>query len=138
MTHLFVSDTDGALYDTREANWFSRTPLRVNYQRTFQQIDSLSKLKATLRNGPYAWPGGYPIVLYLEDGEPCTFQAVRDDWRRVVSDMMAGCGQFNVVAADIYYEGPALACAMSGQLIESAYGDPDEMELESALTMQAR
>jgi hypothetical protein len=30
--HLFVSDCDGHLYDTREPNWSSRPPLRRHYQ----------------------------------------------------------------------------------------------------------
>lgn len=125
MTHLFTSDSDGALYDTRQANWSSLPPLRKTFRRTFRNINTLSELKATLRNGPYAWPGGYPIVLYLEDGEPCTFKAVLGDWRRVVSDMLDGFGEWRVVGCDIYYEGPPLICAISGDLIESAYGDPE-------------
>jgi hypothetical protein len=35
-----------------------------------------------------------------------------------------------VVAGDVYYEGPPLICDDCGVEIESAYGDPDEEESE--------
>ena len=128
MTHLFVSDTDGALYDTREANWPSRKPLRANFQRTFREIKSLSELKATLRNGQYA-QGGYPIVLYIGFNEwsPVSFDGVRKDWKRIVSAMLDPYDrEWHIVGCDIHWEGAPLICELTGQEIESAYGDPEE------------
>ena len=64
-SHLFVSECDGAMYDTRVEGWNRLPPLRSNYCRTHRNIKSVADLKATLRNGAhYAWPGGYPLLYH--------------------------------------------------------------------------
>ncbi len=72
--------------------------------------DSNGKLPA------YAWPGGYPIIYLTRDGLTiCPACANRD----VDS-------QEEVIAADVYYEGPTLTCEdCETAQIESAYGDPN-------------
>ena len=65
----------------------------------------------------FAWPGGYPLVYYTRDGLMiCARCANKPD----TSDP--------VIDGDVYWEGPALVCDDEGELIESAYGDPDETE----------
>ena len=71
----------------------------------------------------YAWPGGYPIVYIMDDGDilcadcmndasnPTHFGGDADGWR--------------VEGRDIHYEGSAAVCAHCNTLIPSAYGDPD-------------
>lgn len=49
--YLFASE-DGALYDTRRADWPSH-PLRADYKRTHRNIDDILQLRATLRAGNY-------------------------------------------------------------------------------------
>ena len=68
----------------------------------------------------YAWPGGYPLVYVMDDGEvlgaecmndpsnPVHFGGDRDGWR--------------VEGVGVLYEGPAVQCAHCGRTIESAYG----------------
>lgn len=65
----------------------------------------------------YAWPGGYPITYLTSDGATVCADCANDE---DVSD--------DIVAGDIFYEGPAEECAGCGKIIESAYGDPDESE----------
>lgn len=60
----------------------------------------------------YAWPGGYPIIYYTKDGlVVCPKCANRDD--------------DDLIASDIYWEGPNMPCDDCGKKIESAYGDPE-------------
>ena len=64
----------------------------------------------------YAWPGGYPLVYFTRDGMticPACANKKTDQSQAAI-------------AADIYWEGPPLACDDCGQEIESAYGDLDE------------
>ncbi len=64
----------------------------------------------------YAWPGGYPLVYVTEDGlTVCPECANEPD----TSDPVA--------YGDVYWEGPLLPCDDCGEMMESAYGDPDEM-----------
>jgi hypothetical protein len=126
MTHLFTSDTDGALYDTRQANWSSLPPLRKTFRRTFRNINTLAELKATMRNGSHTDLGGYPLVLYMgRDWLPVSFDGVKANWHQVVRGMLDGDHDWIVVGCDIYWEGSPLVCELTGQLIESAYGDPE-------------
>ncbi len=119
--HFFISDTDGALHDTRDLNW-SSNPLRSDYRRSFPHIDTLAQVKATLRAGPYAWPGGYQMYFITQDGAALSFEAVRSEFRQIVQDyawnhdtgwMMAGC--------EINYEDEELYCGHTGKQIEAAY-----------------
>jgi hypothetical protein len=83
----------------------------------------LAELRETMPDGTlpaYAWPGGYPIVYYTTDGlTVCAVCANDPDTSDPVAD------------ADIYYEGPPIVCDDKGELIQSAYGDPDEPEPEA-------
>ncbi len=123
-SHLFVSGCDGALYDTRVANWSGLPPLRVNYSRGMRDITSVADLKAALRNGPYAWPGGYPFYFIASDGEALSFDSVREELRNVIGAIQAGDNSgWRIIACDVNYEDTELYCAHSGKQIESAYGD---------------
>ena len=73
--HFFVSSTDGALYDTRKPEWHKQAPLRKDYCRTFETINNSRELRATIRNGAYAWPGGYPLVFLTADNDCISFNA---------------------------------------------------------------
>lgn len=69
----------------------------------------------------FAWPGGYPIVHYVESDAFCPACAER------IRDFGALDVSFDRVHSDIYYEGPPLACDgwCDGPRILSAYGDPE-------------
>lgn len=128
--HFMTSDTDGARYDTRGVDWSRKQPLRANFSRTFQKIETLAELKATMRNGQYAWPGGYQMYLIMGDGEPAAFDAVRKEWREIVGAFFRDDkrDQWRVVGCEIYWEGAPIECSISGTMIESAYGDPEAAE----------
>lgn len=66
--HLFVSDSDGGLYDTRRPDWSKGPPIREKYCWHHRNIQTTHQLKACLRAGPAAWPGGYEILYIASDG----------------------------------------------------------------------
>jgi hypothetical protein len=121
--HLFIADS-GEMFDTRVASWAS-SPLRKNYRRLHTDINSVADLKATLRNGRYAWPGGYPLYFVTSDGAALSFEVVRSEFRQVAAAIADDdtCGGWRVIACDVNWEDTDLHCEHSGDLIESAYGD---------------
>lgn len=122
--HLFVSSCDGALHDTRIADWHKLPPLRANYMYTRARIRSAADLKATLRAGAYAWPGGYPLYFLTSDGGALSFATVRDNLARVLDSIATGTNDgWRVVACEINWENADLMDDHTGEPIEAAYGD---------------
>jgi len=121
--HLFISDCDGGLYDTRRANWSAKA-IRPTYRRTFSQINSVQELNATLRNGQYAWPGGYPMFFITSDGAALHFDCVRENLRLVSDSVRNNLKDgWQVVAVDVNWEDPELYCDDCSNKIESAYAE---------------
>jgi hypothetical protein len=85
-------------------------------------INSTQALKNCLRNGPYAWPGGYPMYFVADDGEALSFAAVKEHYRLVLAStkyrLKDGWG---VIAVAINWEDQDLMCSHTGELIPSAY-----------------
>lgn len=122
--HLFASSIDGALYDTRVPNWYSKQPLRHNYRRHHYRIDSVADLKAALRAGPYAWPGGCPLFLIFDDGATLCFDCLKSVGvislvMKAIKDQEQRSG-WRIVACN---ENDAMFCAHCNNKIESAYGE---------------
>lgn len=72
----------------------------------------------------YAWPGGYPIVYIMDDGEVLCPDCVNDPANPVHEG--GDADGWRVEGSDIFYEGPAATCVHCNKVIESAYGDPEE------------
>jgi hypothetical protein len=120
--YMFISETDGALHDTRVENW-SKTPLRANYRQHHKCINSVADFKATLRAGAYAWPGGYPLFFIANDGEAICFSCGKTEFSAIANSIatLAADG-WNIIACEINYENSSLDCAHCSAIIESAYG----------------
>lgn len=126
-SHLFVSSVDGALYDTREPDHFQRAPLRTPYNCMFGRIDNVAQMKATLRAGEYAWPGGYPMYFITSDGGSLSFDSVRENLRSIMDSIANDYRDgWKVIACEINWEDGDLYCDHSGKRIESAYAEPEE------------
>jgi len=70
----------------------------------------------------YAWPGGYPIIYYTEDGgELCPDCA--NGKNNSEADPTHYDPQWKLIAGDVYWEGPPIQCAHCNKDIESAYGE---------------
>lgn len=126
--HLFVSDVDGGLHDTRKPGWEKdENVVRPNYKRTHREIKTTADLKATLRAGKYAWPGGYPMYFITSDGAALNFSTVREELCNVLDSIKRGSsGGWRVVACDINYEGHDLIDAHTSESIECAYPKDEE------------
>ena len=90
---------------------------------------SLKQVKEHLRAVRFAFPGGYPMYFIAQDGEPLSFEAVRDNFRTVCYAHMNGESQWAIEAVEINWEDPDLYCSHTNERIESAYA---ENEIESA------
>lgn len=71
----------------------------------------------------YAWPGGYPIIYLCDDSEVLCPDCMNNEGEVHFGGIKDG---WQIVAADVYYEGPQIICAHCGREIDSAYGDPDK------------
>ncbi len=128
--HLFCG-SDGNLYDTRVHAWSTVEPLRKNYKRTFSTICNASELKATLRAGSHAWPGGYPMFLVLSDGEALSYEGARQNLRDLYSAIKDNSDNgWRVIGVGVNYEDQELFCAHTGEKIEAAYGETEDADLE--------
>jgi len=124
--HLIVAECDGCLYDTRADKWHLKQPVRPNYKWTHRLINTCAELKATLRAGEYAWPGGYPMHFITEDGAALSFKAVREELRCVLDSIKAGGRDgWRVIGCQINWEDGNLLCDHTGERIPSAYAGPE-------------
>lgn len=122
--HFMVSDSDGALYDTRANEWSKAPALRANYSRTHAEISSVADMKATLRAGQFAWPGGYQMYFICSDGAALCFDCARKESRNIFEAIANKDGSgWRVVATDINYEDSELTCEHCNKSIPAAYGD---------------
>lgn len=86
-------------------------------------IKTISDFRAAMRNGPYAWPGGYPMFFWTADGGALSFAAVKKN-RRIILEAIAGdcrSSGWRVNALEINWEEQDLFCDHTGQKIEAAY-----------------
>jgi inosine/xanthosine triphosphate pyrophosphatase family protein len=88
-------------------------------------INSISDFRRAVRNGPYAWPGGYPLYFITSDGAALSFKAAKAERRNILealrdNDTRSG---WHVCAVDVNWEDTELTCDHTGDRIESAYGN---------------
>jgi hypothetical protein len=91
-------------------------------------INSISDFRRAVRNGPYVWPGGYPLYWIMADGEACAFDVAKSERRNMLAalrDKVTNnypAKDWLPVALDVNWEDSSLTCAHTGKPIESAYG----------------
>jgi hypothetical protein len=102
----------------------SSVPIREKYQYTFRDIQNASQLKATLRNGEFAWPGGYQMYLITNDGQAMCFKCAIKNFRLVVSDWLSNCDTgWKIVGCEINYEDQDCICCNCNKQIPAAYSE---------------
>lgn len=93
------------------------------------RINSISDFRRAVRNGPYAWPGGYPLYWIMADGGACHFDCCKTERRYMLQalkdkeDNNWPAKDWLPVALDINWEDQSLTCDHTGKRIESAYGE---------------
>lgn len=88
-------------------------------------IRSISDFRAAMRNGQYAWPGGYPCYFVTSDGAALSFDAARKERRNILEalathDIRSG---WHVYGVEVNWENNELYCDHTNERIESAYAD---------------
>jgi hypothetical protein len=76
----------------------------------------------------WAWPGGYPLYYLCKDGGVLCPKCANDNIK-LTADADAA-DDWKLVAVDINYEDDHLVCDHCGELVESAYGEPDAPDHE--------
>lgn len=132
ITPAYFHASGGALYDTRREHWSHSRPLRTVYDGGFnpRNIRTGAELRAALRNGSHAFPGGYPVAFYADDGGTLCHGCVRanlreciasirdnvnDGWRVIALDVLDADRMRDEDAPDEY---PGEHCDHCGDLIE--------------------
>ena len=82
-----------------------------------------AELKTALRNGPYAWPGGYPVYFITDNGGVLSYKTVRNNLR-LVFGAYPGDG-WKVAGHEINWEDGELFDDHTGERIESAYAETE-------------
>ena len=91
-------------------------------------IHTTKDLKDAIRSGPYAWPGGYPLYFITSDGAALSFDTVKENYRIILQSVRHQMRDgWQVVACEINWEDSGLYCDHTGQRIQSAYGDDEEI-----------
>jgi hypothetical protein len=88
-------------------------------------INSISDFRRAVRNGPYAWPGSYPLYFITSDGAALSFKAAKAERRNILealrdNDTRSG---WHVCAVEVNWEDTELTCDHTNERIESAYGN---------------
>jgi hypothetical protein len=88
----------------------------------------IEQVKRAIRE-PYAWPGGYPVYTVMADGELLCPDCARHNFRQIAwATKNGGRGGWQAAGAEVYWEGSDQECACCGTALQSAYGDPAEVE----------
>ena len=117
--NVFVGDC-GALVSKVDCH-----VVRPVYCGSFQRVTNSHEARATLRNGGYAWPGGYPLYMILRDGCAMCVRCARKEYKQVARARRYWNNDdaFAIVACDVNYENNNLYCDHCNKQIESAYGE---------------
>lgn len=89
---------------------------------------ALSDIKRNLRNGKYAWPGGYPMYFVASDGMPLSFESVKENFNQICRAHISGDtrSEWYLAGVEINWEDSDLRCIHSDTRIESAYCEDEE------------
>ena len=89
------------------------------------KISNKHQFLAVLAEGPWAWPGGYPLFFVTSDGEALSFRSAEREQEAICEAIAEGdkASSWFVIGVEINYEDAELYCCHSGERIESAYAE---------------
>ena len=89
-------------------------------------INTISDFRRAMRNGPYAWPGGYPLYFVTQDCAALSFKAAKENRRQILHSIAHESRDgWRVIGLEINWEDTDLFCGHTGKQIESAYGEDE-------------
>lgn len=96
-----------------------------------KHADHLLHHVRTFIREPYAWPGGYPKILLLRDGELLCAKCAGKNYRLIAEATRrpGSSACWEPVGIDLFMEGPSANCGNCNDEIESAYGVDEEGEI---------
>jgi len=83
---------------------------------------TVNYFRELIENGPYSWPGGYPVYFITSDGAALSFKAAEENAGSIefsIREMVYD--DWHVLAVDLNFESLDLYCDHTGERIESAY-----------------
>jgi hypothetical protein len=83
------------------------------------------------RLSTWAWPGGYPIYYICADGG-CLCPACANGDGDSIASPDQDDPQWQVIGAEVHWEGEPIVCDHCGKLVESAYGDYGDPEKDAS------
>jgi hypothetical protein len=98
---------------------------------TQMEIKTIGDYRRAVRNGPYAWPGGYPVFFATSDGASLCWECGAKKARHQVIAAIAGkdfASGWRVNAVDVNWESADLHCDHCTERVPSAYAEPGETE----------
>lgn len=88
------------------------------------EIKTGKDFRTAIKQGPYAWPGGYPTFFITSDGEALSFNDAKKNAKQIIRAIRdKDRGGWNVVAFEINWEDNELYSSDSNEKIESAYAE---------------
>ncbi len=89
-------------------------------------ITTAEDFRKALADGPYAWPGGYPIFFVCENGDTLSHAGAVQETEALLEAIADG-SDTRPVAYDINWEDESLYCDITNEPIECAYpSDPSD------------
>jgi hypothetical protein len=99
---------------------------RQKHTYSFRDIETASQFKATLRNGAFAWPGGYPLYFITSDGAALCFDCGKSEAKLILQSIKDYARDgWHVEACTVNWEDAELTCDHCDKEIESAYGEKE-------------
>jgi len=93
-------------------------------------IRNKTELLNAIDNGPYVWPGGYPLYFIAADGTSLSFKAVKENlsicleqYEDIAKYGTPSDPEWHIVTIEINYENNDLFCSHTNEKIECAYCD---------------
>lgn len=89
------------------------------------EIKTVADFNAALKEGPYTSIGSYPIFFITSYGDAISYKTAKKEAREIRRAIKENdkYGDMRVVAADVNWENTDLYDSVTGDRIESAYGE---------------
>jgi hypothetical protein len=72
----------------------------------------------------YAWPGGYPMFLIMNDNGCLCMDCAKKEWKLISRSIKySSDSQWEAIAVEVNWEDNSLQCDNCNKNIESAYGE---------------
>lgn len=89
-------------------------------------MKTLDMIKQAIRD-KYAWPGGYPMYLVMNDGGALCMDCAREEYRQIAHDTVKEWKTgWDCAGADVNWEDTTLICDHCNERIGAACGEEEE------------